>query len=35
MKQEFHISYNEMIDAGVPKQQSRKSIRDSYKYFDQ
>ncbi|MDU4085588.1 MAG: RHS repeat-associated core domain-containing protein, partial [Enterobacter asburiae] len=35
LKQEFHISYKEMIDAGVPKQQARKSISDSYKYFDQ
>ncbi|EOY8403765.1 MULTISPECIES: hypothetical protein [Enterobacter] len=24
-----------MIDSGVPKQQAIKSIRDSYKYFDQ
>ncbi|ENZ4140885.1 hypothetical protein ACGKG3_003766 [Enterobacter ludwigii] len=23
-----------MIDAGVPKQQARKAISDSYKYFD-
>jgi RHS repeat-associated protein len=35
LKQEFHISYKEMIDAGVPKQQARKAISDSYKYFDQ
>ncbi|MEB5840904.1 hypothetical protein MXF34_09515 [Klebsiella aerogenes] len=24
-----------MIDAGVPKQQARKSISDSYRYFEQ
>ncbi|WP_407057561.1 hypothetical protein [Enterobacter asburiae] len=29
------MSYKEMIDVCVLKQQGRKSLRDSYKYFDQ
>ncbi|WP_406741421.1 hypothetical protein [Acinetobacter shaoyimingii] len=34
LKQEFNISYREMLDAGVPEKQARKAINDSYKYFD-
>ncbi|PHM26623.1 RHS repeat-associated core domain-containing protein [Xenorhabdus ehlersii] len=34
LKEEFNISYREMIDAGVPKAQARKSLGDAYKYFD-
>ncbi|WP_431768983.1 RHS repeat-associated core domain-containing protein [Xenorhabdus nematophila] len=34
LKEEFHISYREMIDAGVPKAQARKALGDAYKYFD-
>ncbi|CAI0751716.1 RHS repeat-associated core domain-containing protein [Serratia quinivorans] len=34
LKQEFNTSYKEMIDAGVSPRQARKSISDSYKYFD-
>nr|WP_281271497.1 Rhs family protein [Mangrovibacter plantisponsor] len=34
LKQEFNISYKEMLDAGVPKNQARRSINDSFKYFD-
>ncbi|WP_446718900.1 hypothetical protein [Gilliamella sp. ESL0250] len=34
LKQEFNISYREMLDAGVPKAQARKVLNDSYKYFD-
>ncbi|CAE12644.1 MULTISPECIES: hypothetical protein [Photorhabdus] len=33
-KEEFHTSYREMIDAGVPKAQARKALGDAYKYFD-
>ena len=34
LKQEFNISYKEMIDAGVAPEQAKKVIKDSYKYFD-
>jgi hypothetical protein len=34
IKQEFQIGYKQMIDAGVPEGVVRKSINDSYKYFD-
>jgi hypothetical protein len=34
LKQEFNISYREMLDAGVPKAQAKKALNDSYKYFD-
>jgi len=33
LKQEFNISYKEMLDVGVPKNQARKSTNDSLKYF--
>jgi hypothetical protein len=34
LKDEFNISYKEMIDAGVPKAQAQKALQKSYKYFD-
>ncbi|WP_306475297.1 RHS repeat-associated core domain-containing protein, partial [Erwinia amylovora] len=34
LKQEFSISYKEMLDAGVPTNQARKSLSDAFKYFD-
>ncbi|WP_279026616.1 RHS repeat-associated core domain-containing protein [Gibbsiella quercinecans] len=34
LKQEFNISYREMLDAGVPSGQAKKSLNDAYKYFD-
>ncbi|WP_455053417.1 hypothetical protein [Mogibacterium sp.] len=34
LKQEFNISYKEMIDAGVAPEQAKKVIKDSYNYFD-
>ncbi|QKJ85712.1 Type IV secretion protein Rhs [Paramixta manurensis] len=34
LKQEFNISYKEMLDAGVPTNQARKSLGDAFKYFD-
>lgn len=34
LKQEFNISYKEMLDAGVPTSQARKSLSDAFKYFD-
>ncbi|ADP13267.1 Rhs family protein [Erwinia sp. Ejp617] len=34
LKQEFSISYKEMLDAGVPTNQARKSLGDAFKYFD-
>lgn len=34
LKEEFNISYREMIDAGVSPKQARKAAKDSYKYFD-
>ncbi|WP_281434727.1 RHS repeat-associated core domain-containing protein, partial [Erwinia phyllosphaerae] len=34
LKQEFNISYKEMLDAGVPTNQTRKSLSDAFKYFD-
>ncbi len=34
LKEEFHTSYREMIDAGVPQAQARKALGDAYKYFD-
>ncbi|MDE1484150.1 hypothetical protein [Xenorhabdus bovienii] len=34
LKEEFHISYREMIDAGVLKAQAKKALGDAYKYFD-
>ncbi|QHI80644.1 Rhs family protein [Serratia sp. NGAS9] len=34
LKQEFNISYREMLDSGVPVEQARKSLGDAYKYFD-
>ncbi|WP_317162799.1 RHS repeat-associated core domain-containing protein [Tenacibaculum maritimum] len=34
LKEEFNISYKEMIDAGTPKAQAQKALKDSYKYFD-
>ncbi|WP_158228928.1 FG-GAP-like repeat-containing protein [Chitinimonas sp. BJB300] len=34
INQEFNIGYKQMIDAGVPANQAKKAIKDSYKYFD-
>lgn len=34
LKEEFNTSYKEMLDAGVPKSQAQKALKDSYKYFD-
>ncbi|WP_370659867.1 RHS repeat-associated core domain-containing protein [Candidatus Pantoea multigeneris] len=34
LKQEFNIIYKEMLDAGVPEAQARKSLIDACKYFD-
>lgn len=34
LRQEFNISYREMINAGVPATQARKALSDAYKYFD-
>nr|WP_305069868.1 RHS repeat-associated core domain-containing protein [Flavobacterium covae] len=34
LKEEFNTSYREMLDAGVPKSQAQKALKDSYKYFD-
>ncbi|YCH29931.1 Rhs family protein [Erwinia sp. D4-22] len=34
LKQEFNISYKEMLEAGVPTNQARKSLSDAFKYFD-
>ncbi|MEK0168574.1 RHS repeat-associated core domain-containing protein, partial [Pseudescherichia vulneris] len=34
LKQEFNVSYKEMLDAGVPANQARKSLSDAFKYFD-
>lgn len=34
IREEFNISYREMIDAGIGKKEARKAIKDSYKYFD-
>lgn len=34
LKQEFNISYKEMLDSGVPTNQAKKSLSDAYKYFD-
>jgi hypothetical protein len=35
LKQEFNVSYKEMLDAGVPANQARKSLSDAFKYFDE
>lgn len=34
LRQEFNISYREMINAGVPATQARKAISDAYIYFE-
>ncbi|MBS2784373.1 RHS repeat-associated core domain-containing protein, partial [Aeromonas salmonicida] len=34
LKQEFNISYREILDSGVPIKQARKALNDAYKYFD-
>ncbi|CAM3711539.1 Rhs family protein [Yersinia entomophaga] len=34
LKQEFNISYREMLNSGVPAKQARRSLNDAYKYFD-
>ncbi|MDX5630817.1 MULTISPECIES: hypothetical protein [unclassified Brenneria] len=34
LKQEFNISYREMLDAGVHSGQAKKSLNAAYKYFD-
>ncbi|QPT14117.1 Rhs family protein [Serratia rubidaea] len=35
LKQEFNISYREMLNAGVPMGQAKKSLNDAYKYFSE
>ena len=35
LKEEFNISYKEMIDSGVPRSQAKKAMKDSYKYFNE
>lgn len=34
IRQEFQVSYRELIDAGVPPAVARKAMIDNYKYFD-
>ncbi|MGE9549547.1 RHS repeat-associated core domain-containing protein [Snodgrassella sp. CS2] len=34
LKQEFNISYREMVNAGVHEAQAKKALKSSYKYFD-